>query len=506
MEVHYIDVSCGQRYMSQFQMRYDFEDGGHMRAEGSAGTQTLLSNTCPHSPREHCYPGAFPGRHLVEGQPIGGDLIQRNVQSSLTRQIYLIFASGVMRIIGFVRTGAFLIGAILCVASHPAHALDQDDLENLSRHGEASAEAFVRFGNVGETLTRISSSKFGGIGLTGSQRREMSRRVEAAMQPWRDASAAAKGGLSYKVLPHAFTLADEGMAMIGQLAELDLRGATGTAVSVAVEPATVGTFTAIGTGAGAMLGSFVPVVGNALGGVVGGAVGTVVGGYISAYAYDKYVKELVARAVEGGVAAVFDTSPLQQAMQARQAFLHRNAPPEVKAEWDRMNAVSRSFGGGEGQVLDWERLPYVIERKPAEPPPSATSPTPEQQAALTTGNVLAGVRKFKIGDEVWEIRDGFAAYRVERNQGDVRQVETAHGSVSINLIKGTITRHYEVSGIRGCQSIFRETIPFVFAFSAENVSGELKAGPVEVLSDSCGRGWAKATEPRKFTYPWQRIE
>lgn len=272
--------------------------------------------------------------------------------------------------------------ALVFWLSSPAHALDEDDLENLSRHGEASAEALVKFGNVGETLTHISSSKFGGMGLTGSQRRDMSRRADAAMAPWRNASATAKGSLSYKVLPHAFTLADEGMAMLGSFAEGDLRGVTSTAVSVAVEPVAIGAFTAIGTGAGAVVGSFVPVLGNALGGMVGGAIGTVAGGYISSYAYDKYVKDMVIRAAEGGFAAVFDTSPLQQAMQARQAFLHQNASPEVKAEWDRMNAVSRSFGGGEGQVLDWERLPYIIQHKPPLPPPSAAAPAPEQQTAL----------------------------------------------------------------------------------------------------------------------------
>jgi hypothetical protein len=46
---------------------------------------------------------------------------------------------------------------VLVWASHPVHALDPDDLDNLSRHGQSSAEAFVKFGNVGATLTHISS-------------------------------------------------------------------------------------------------------------------------------------------------------------------------------------------------------------------------------------------------------------------------------------------------------------------------------------------------------------
>ncbi|MDP1582722.1 MAG: hypothetical protein Q8M18_04755, partial [Bradyrhizobium sp.] len=119
------------------------------------------------------------------------------------------------------------------VSAHEARALDQDDRESLSRHGEASAEAFKTFGDVGETLTHISSSKFEG---TGSQRRMKSQRLDAALEPWKKASASAKSSLSYKVLPHAFTVADEGMSMLGAAIEGDYRGAMGTAVSVAVEP------------------------------------------------------------------------------------------------------------------------------------------------------------------------------------------------------------------------------------------------------------------------------
>ncbi|MHB1109880.1 MAG: hypothetical protein ACYCZU_06145, partial [Devosia sp.] len=66
-----------------------------------------------------------------------------------------------------------------------------------------------------------------------------------------------------------------------------------------------------------MVGSFIPVVGTALGGMVGGAIGTVAGGFITSFAYDKYVKELVGKGVETGLAAVFDTDPLGQAMLAR---------------------------------------------------------------------------------------------------------------------------------------------------------------------------------------------
>lgn len=279
--------------------------------------------------------------------------------------------------------------ALAGLAAPSAHAqLSNEAAETLGRHLEAGVEAGKRFGEAGETLTRLSSGSFGGMGLTGSQRRTMARRVDAAMQPWRDVAEnvrTGRGAMAFTVASQLLTLVDEGAAMLGSAYSGDIRGATSTAVSVAVEPVAVGAFTAIGTGVGATVGSFVPVLGNALGGVVGGAVGTVAGGYIGAYAYDKYVKELITRSAEGGIATLFDTPPRQQAMQARQAFLHQNASPEVRAEWDRMNAMSRSFGGGEGQVLDWERLPYVIGRQPPTPPSSAAAPAPEQQAALGDG-------------------------------------------------------------------------------------------------------------------------
>lgn len=132
-------------------------------------------------------------------------------------------------------------------------------------------------------------------------------------------------------------------------------------------------------------------------------------------------------------------------------------------------------------------------------------PAPQPPAAHTTGNVLAGVRKFELGD-IWEINGGIATNRKgTRGPGADSVVETSRGTVSVNRIEGTMTRLYTVSGAR-CGSIVREVIPFSFVFSAETVAGELRAGSVEIQSDTNKRGWAKTTEPRSFKGPWRKIE
>jgi hypothetical protein len=132
-------------------------------------------------------------------------------------------------------------------------------------------------------------------------------------------------------------------------------------------------------------------------------------------------------------------------------------------------------------------------------------PAPQPPAAHTTGNVLAGVRKFELGD-IWEINGGIATNRKEtRGPGADSVVETSRGTVSVNRIEGTMTRLYTVSGAR-CGSIVREVIPFSFVFSAETVAGELRAGSVEIQSDTNKRGWAKTTKPRSFKGPWRKIE
>ena len=269
-----------------------------------------------------------------------------------------------------------LVALSALVLPQPALALDQDDRQSLSRHGEASVEAFAKFGDVGETLTHINSGKFGG---TGSQRREMSRRVDAALEPWRNASQSAKSSLSYKVLPHAFTVADEGMSILGAAIEGDYRGAMGIAVSVAVEPsataAAASVFGAIGTGAGMVVGSFIPVVGTAGGAMVGGAIGTVAGGYISSFAYDKYVKDHVGKGVEAGLAGLFDDTKLHEAMMARDAFLREQGADDLKAAWSQLRMVSKDFNPAGVELVGPGSTPYIV-------PPKPPLPDTQQEAAL----------------------------------------------------------------------------------------------------------------------------
>ncbi|MDP1582721.1 MAG: hypothetical protein Q8M18_04750, partial [Bradyrhizobium sp.] len=216
---------------------------------------------------------------------------------------------------------------------------------------------------------------------------------------------------SYKVLPHAFTVADEGMSMLGAAIEGDYRGAMGTAVSVAVEPsataAAASVFGAIGTGIGATVGSFIPVVGTAGGAMVGGAIGTVAGGYICAVAYDIYVKEWVGKGVEGGIAGMIDVAPQQQAMRTRHEFLYAQAADDLKPHWDRLRAAG--FGSGGVELIGPESTPYISIPKPP-------LPDPQQQAALPGGpSIGPGDIQILAGDTVTNCSIADDKMRCERS-------------------------------------------------------------------------------------------
>lgn len=276
--------------------------------------------------------------------------------------------------------------ALLLASAQPSMALDQETLDRISRHLGATAEAVSKFGEIGETLTHIASGKFSG---TGSQKRDMARRVDDALDPWRKASASTKASLPYTVAPNAFLLSDFATSVFAPAMEGDYRGAMGGAANIAVAPTATGAgatlFGAIGTGIGATVGSFIPVVGTALGSMVGGAIGTVAGGYVSAAAYDIYVKDLVQKGVEGGIAAVFDVAPLQQAMMARDAFLREQGADDLKRAWADLNMVSKDFNP-EGVELVWPgSTPYIVQT-----PPGGTTPLPPEPGAV--GDLLAGIK------------------------------------------------------------------------------------------------------------------
>ncbi|MDP1730108.1 MAG: hypothetical protein Q8L54_02810, partial [Devosia sp.] len=272
-----------------------------------------------------------------------------------------------------------------------APARDGDIVDTLSRFIGAGNEAVQQFGAAGETLVHIGGGTFAGAG-TGSVKRGLARRWDAALEPWRQASRTTRDSLPYRLAPHALLVSDIATSLVAPALEGDMRGAVGNAVNMAVSPAVTGAgvslFGAIGSGAGAAVGSFIPVVGTAAGAMVGGAIGTVAGGFIASFAYDKYVKELVGKGVEAGIAGVFDTDPLRQAMLARDAFLRGQAQGELRQAWEGLRMVSQDFDPGQSvELVGPGTTPYIV--VPREP----ETTLPEPGAA---GDLLAGVKTFVL--------------------------------------------------------------------------------------------------------------
>ncbi len=405
-----------------------------------------------------------------------------------------------------------LVALSALVLPQPALALDQDDRQSLSRHGEASVEAFAKFGDVGETLTHISSRKFAG---TGSQRREMSRRLDAALEPWKNASQSAKNSLSYKVLPHAFTVADEGMSMLGAAIEGDYRGAMGTAVSVAVEPsataAGASVIGAIGTGIGATVGSFIPVVGTAGGAMVGGAIGTVAGGYICPVAYDIYIKEWVGKGVEAGLAGLFDDTKLHEALMARDQFLREQGADDLKAAWSQLRMVSKDFNPAGVELVGPGSTPYIV-------PPKPPLPDAQQQAALPPGGPSTVTGDIEI--VVWSAE--FPDYRVPATcrilagaiqcQGsktdpylhmDYRFEGTITGSTAIGQFSETIDVRYQ-----GNKCSHRYAITFQMRYDFDDggrMRGTGSTGTQTLISNTCpdGRPASRATPAHTVIGEWK---
>ena len=388
--------------------------------------------------------------------------------------------------------------ALLVAHLTPAHALDQSDSDSFIRFGDASVEALRKFGDsaLGTIKRKDYRADFKGIG-NKYQDYQMMVRAERVMQTGRDAVRAAKGSLSYAVLPTAFTIADEGAEGAGALAGGDMPTAIGAAVSVVAEAKVVTGGAALFGAWGAAAGSFLPVVGTAIGGMIGGAVGLAAGGFTCSYAYDKFVKGLVVNGV-AGLAGVFDETPLHKAMMARDEFLRDQAAGDLKAEWEKLRMVSADFNPEGAELIGPGTTPYIVTPKAPLPPSPATAPAPDQQAVLTTGNVLAGVRKFTIGKLEWEINGGVATHR-HVYPGGATSVVTARGTVSPNRIEGTMVWNFP-----GDPCHIRQAEHFVYVFDAENVVGRNDPGPVEVRA-GC-KGWDKMTRGMNFTAPWRKIE
>ncbi len=322
---------------------------------------------------------------------------------------------------------------------------------------------------------------------------------DAAMQ-----SLAKSGGTLTNIVTGKFAGLSKAVAIadwsatLGTLSAGDMRGGVSGAVAIAVGgKITAGGaafFGEAGAVVGGAVGTFFPVIGNIAGTMVGGAVGTTAGGFICAFGYDKYVKDYVAKGVLAGIAAVIDPLPMAEMRAKMDALMLQAMSPQERA----MLEASSTFGGGEVQLLDFGTLPYVP--VPKQPAPSAATPSPQDQAALTTGNVLAGVRKFSIGKMEWEINGGVATYR-QVYPGVTTSVVTARGAVSPNRIEGTMV--WTFPGDPNCD--VRESEHFVYLFDAENVSGKNQPGPVE-LRGPCKGTWDKMTRGSSFTAPWRKAE
>jgi hypothetical protein len=296
------------------------------------------------------------------------------------------------------RCGSASLGGIIIFAvawlTMPASASAADEPIDVvaGRHVGATAEAVNQFAEHVSGMRNVRAADYVGLG-TGSQKRELARLGNGALEPWKNAAETTKASLPFKLAPHAMLASDIATGLIAPAMEGDYRGAMGAAVNMAVAPTITGggasMVGAIGTGAGMAIGSFIPVVGTAVGGMVGGAVGTVAGGYLSAIAYDKYVKDLVGGGVEAGIAAIFDTSNLTQAMMARDAFLREQGANDLKKAWDSLRLVSRDFNPAGIELVGPGSTPYIVAPKP----PLETAP-PEQQAALPPD--LSGLTSFVL--------------------------------------------------------------------------------------------------------------
>ena len=228
-------------------------------------------------------------------------------------------------------------------------AVAQEQRDIAGRWLGATDAAIQSAGKAGGTLTNIATGKFEGL----------SRSISIA----------------------------DAASTLGAASALDVRGTVSGAAAIAVGgKVTAGgaaLFGEIGAVTGGAVGSFFPVIGNIAGSIVGGAVGTAAGGFIAAFGYDKYLKDYVTSGTTG-IMSVFDRAPLNEAMEAKRAFLWATMAPEERAQL-------QAFKPEEVALLDFGTLPYV---------PVLKQPVPDtqQQTALpaAVGGLLIGVKKIML--------------------------------------------------------------------------------------------------------------
>jgi hypothetical protein len=179
--------------------------------------------------------------------------------------------------------------------------------------------------------------------------------------------------------------------------------------------------------------------------------------------------------------------------------------------------VSLSFGSGEAQVLDWERVPYIVTPKQ----PLAPSPDKQQQqAALPPATSLPPMTRFEIrissgsgGGTVDDCRiDGEQVNCVSRWENPpswlVSYTGTFTGRLSGATLTGTTTSHITNRDVSGCIANEDYKGPVVSVLNAGGVV-KLRAGPIQrrsTFSGTCSGASSGSNGPNDATAQWRVLE
>ncbi len=337
-------------------------------------------------------------------------------------------------------------------AAPDAGTLAQENRDIAGRWLGATDAAIQSVGKAGGTLTNIVTGKFEGI----------SKSISIA----------------------------DAASTLGAASALDVRGTVSGAAAIAiggkVTASGAALFGEIGAVTGGAVGSFFPVIGNIAGTMVGGAVGTAAGGFVAAFGYDKYIKDYVTKGVTGLV-SVFDTAPLDQAMQARRAFLLQTMSAEQQAQL-------QTFKSEEVALLDFGTLPYVPVLK--QPPSQAPTPGPQQQAALPPpSSFLAGVRKIELfGRITCDIAGGQVTCRDEQVD-EARMIRIFTGTIGGNRIDGTIAWDVTAGFRHPCPTKAKGTQKVTYTLAADGTA-KIDGGIIYwTKAEDCSGYRARDTSP-----------
>jgi hypothetical protein len=355
-------------------------------------------------------------------------------------------------------------------AAPDAGTVAQEQRDIAGRWLGASDAAVQEFAKAGGTLTSVATGKFTGLST-------------------------------------AISVADWA-SPVGALSAGDIRGAVSGAVAIKTgAAATAGgaaLFGEIGAATGGVIGSFLPVIGNIAGTMVGGAIGTAAGGFIAAYGYDKYVKDYVIKRATGLV-SVFDTTPLDQAMQARRAFLLQTMSPEQQAQL-------QTFSPEEAQLIGFAALPYV----PVLKQPLPQTPADQQQSALPPGGPSTVTGDIDI--VLWNAE--YPDYRVpascrilsgtmhcEGRKTDPHVVinYSFDGTISGSAAVGYLSENMQTL-LQGCGQRYAIRFPMRYDFEdGGRMRGTASVGTQQLISNTCPQPEpaSRATNAHTVVGTWQ---